>query len=101
MGLLVDARMQLTPLRRIVALFVVIGFLSVAMAAVSSGHLHTAQTPHSCALCQVSLTPFTTSSISPAVWPPTLSAQRIFAETTRVYSGPRVVCDASRAPPQA
>ena len=32
--------MQLIPLRRIVALLVVLGFLFVATAAVSSGHLH-------------------------------------------------------------
>ena len=48
---------------------------------------------------RVSLTPFTTACIGPAIWPPTLTGHRIVAVATHGYSGPRAVCDATASAP--
>jgi hypothetical protein len=99
--LLTVTRMRSQSLRAILALLVLVGFLSVTMAAVSPGHLHNAQKPDSCALCQVSFTPFTTAPSVPAIWPPVLSGRNHAPEQSPVYAGRQVTSDSSRAPPQA
>lgn len=93
--------MRSKSLRAILALLVILGFLSAAMASVSPGHFHNAQKPHSCALCQVSLTPFTAASAGPAIELPILSRQKLAAERSHVYAGRQVTSDSSRGPPQA
>ena len=93
--------MQNRNLRAIVALLIVFGYLSVAVAAVSPGHLHSGQTPHACALCQVSLTPFDTTLSGPSIQPPEISDHGVTTRPVRLYAGCEIVSGSSRAPPQS
>ena len=93
--------MQPKSLRAIVALLVVFGYLAAAFAAVSPGHFHSAQSAHSCAVCQVSLTPFDGTVSGPSLFPPEISDHGIASSPLRLYAGWRINCTSSRAPPLA
>jgi hypothetical protein len=82
-------------------LLIVFGYLSVAIAAASPGHLHNTQTAHSCAVCQLTLTPFDTTLAGPAVWPPEASDHGVSDHPTRLYAGCLIISGSSRAPPLA
>src|SRR5215204_5236582 len=96
-----DRCLQHRTLRAIIALLIIIGYVSVGIAAVSPGHLHSAQTPHSCAVCQVSLTPFNTPASGPSIWPPQTSDHGITTLPVGMYAGRQIVSGCSRAPPKA
>ena len=88
-------------LRAILALLVLCGFISVAVAAVSPGHMHGAQKSHSCGLCQFNLTPFIAATGGPIVWPPQFVRDGLLAARHHVYSAPLILSGPSRAPPTA
>ena len=88
-------------LRALLALLVVLGFLSVAIAAVSPGHLHTTQKVHSCGVCQLSLTPFTTAFAGPVVWPPSISDSGAALQPAARFTEAVVTSCTSRGPPAA
>jgi hypothetical protein len=93
--------MQHRSVRAIVALLVVFGYLSVAVAAVSPGHLHSAQSPHSCAVCQVSLTPFDGTVSGPSIFPPEITDHGIDSVPLQLHPGWQIDTGSSRAPPAA
>jgi hypothetical protein len=87
--------------RAILALLVLCGFISVTVAAVSPGHMHGPQKPHSCGLCQFNLTPFVAANRGPVIWPPQSTSHGIVATRDLPYSGPNIFSGACRAPPIA
>jgi hypothetical protein len=93
--------MQHRSVRAIVALLIIVGYLSVAMAAVSPGHLHSAQSPHSCAVCQVSLAPFDGTVSGPSIFPPEISDHGVESAPLRLHAGWQIDSSSSRAPPLA
>ncbi|HYP07563.1 MAG TPA: hypothetical protein VER03_15125 [Bryobacteraceae bacterium] len=93
--------MQQRSVRALVALLIIFGYLSVMVAAVSPGHLHNAKNPHSCAVCQVSLTPFDTAVSGPSVAPPQASDHGVSSRPVRLYAGRQSFSGSARAPPRA